>query len=102
MAGHCPGALLCRYLDPVEEQGGCFTVVPGQHKSVWRYFCENPAQIDGSFQRTVTYQERGWRALYESEGGADADENGGGDRPSFQFVGDAGSVLFWHGYIPHW
>ena len=77
------------YLHDVRLRGGCFCLWPRQHHRLHEHFRANPSQIDGSFQLTPDFKELGWRALYETT-----------EEPAvreFQFVGKAGSALFWHG-----
>jgi len=81
------------YLEPVKERGGCFCVKPQQHIPTHQYFVQHPTHIDGSWQLTGAHKERGYRCLYEDTPEPQA--------PELQFVGDAGSVMFWHGFIPH-
>lgn len=81
------------YLSAVPEQGGCFSIWPQQHRHIHEYFHQRPHEIDGSFMQTEAYAELGWRALYEDTAEPEA--------PEYQFVGEAGSVLFWHGMVPH-
>ncbi len=81
------------YLEPVKERGGCFCVKPQQHIPTHQYFVRRPDHIDGRWQRTNAHKERGYRCLYEDTPEPQA--------PELQFVGGAGSVMFWHGFIPH-
>ena len=81
------------YLNDVIENGGCFTFYAGKHLSVHRFFRKNPLMIDGSFQTTKAYEDRGWVCLYDDR----ATEN----PRATQHVARAGDVLLWHGFLPH-
>jgi hypothetical protein len=90
---HNPELGATLYLDPVQEQGGCFCVKPGEHVRTHQYFQQHPHHVDGSFQKTAAYQRYGWRCLHEESAEPQAEE--------LQFAGQAGDILFWHGFMPH-
>ena len=81
-----PGVGVTLYLDPVAERGGAFSVWPAQHKRVREFLEAHPEEIDG--------RQRSWQMFCEAE----PEWQGASE---LQFVGEAGSCMFWHAMLPH-
>ena len=72
------------YLDDVQPMGGGLMLWPRSHKAVHRYFHQRPREIDGSFQLTDAFADRGWQILYDGS----VVDNGDGVGPPTEFAGE--------------
>lgn len=80
------------YVEDVQEsEGGAFTYWPRTHTPVHRFFNEFPDTIDGSFNNMeprVSFYHRDPDVM-----------RGNGD--GVEFLGQAGDVILWHGFLAH-
>ena len=73
---------------------------PGSHKSTHAYFCQHPAQVDGSFGSPEGQAAWGnfWSAEPHASLGGDAARSAA---TGVQFAGKKGDVIIWHGWLMH-
>ena len=81
---------LTTYLYDVGPGGGSFTFWPGSHHDAHTYFLQHPEQIEGTFRDLPAWEEQGWSIFC-----------GVNTQPPQEFVGQAGDVILWHGWLTH-
>ena len=81
---------LTTYLYDVDPGGGSFTFWPGSHHDAHTYFLQHPDQIEGTFRDLPGWEEQGWSIFC-----------GVNTQPPQEFVGQAGDVILWHGWLTH-
>ena len=78
------------YLHDIEARGGGFYFWPQSHLTTHDYFLEFPTHIDGSFNKRADWEERSWRIFSDRS-----------PQAPVEFIGGAGDVIFWHGFLCH-
>lgn len=80
------------YLDRVQPRGGGFTVWPGSHRILERFFQDHPVETLGELgSRPAAIDGDGW----------DLDGRLQDQLDPFEISGDAGTLVLWHGKLLH-
>ncbi|MCX5659238.1 MAG: phytanoyl-CoA dioxygenase family protein [Planctomycetota bacterium] len=72
------------YLWDVQPMGGGLTLWPQSHLAAWRYFRARPEHVSGGY---ISDPDFDWSIF--------------APRPSYEFTGRAGDVVFWHAFMSH-